>query len=218
MTTKVKVTYEVLSPQGITQDSKTIKLQVSESNKMYTVHRALIKQLDEKRSGNASCKSRSQVRGGGKKPWKQKGTGRARAGSIRSPLWKGGGVIFGPKNKQYTKKLNKKEQQLALRNILYNKKDNTIIVEAFNPLSKSNSPSTKSVIQQIHALNIKTTNKILIIVAKKDMNLYLSTRNLKNIELIAANQINLLSIINAKNILIETKALDIIEEVYNGQR
>nr|YP_010728699.1 ribosomal protein L4 [Phymatolithon calcareum]WEA76870.1 ribosomal protein L4 [Phymatolithon calcareum] len=218
MTTKVKVTYNIVSPEGITQNSKTIQLQVSESKNMYTIHRALIKQLHEKRKGTASCKSRSQVQGGGKKPWKQKGTGRARAGSIRSPLWKGGGVIFGPKNKQYATKLNKKEQQLALRNILYNKKDNTIIVENFNPLSISNRPSTKSVIQKIHALNIKTTNKILIIVAKKDINLYLSTRNLKNIELIAANQINLLSIINAKSILVETKALDIIEEAYNGQR
>lgn len=218
MTTKVKVTYDILSTQGIIQDSKTIKLQVSKSKNMYTVHRALIKHLHEKRKGNANCKSRSQVQGGGKKPWKQKGTGRARAGSIRSPLWRGGGVIFGPKGKQYTKKLNKKEQQLALRNILYNKKDNTIIVEDFNPLSTSSSPNTKSIIKKIHKLNIKTTSKILIIVAKKDMNLYLSTRNLKNIELIAANQINLLSIINAKSIMIETKALDIIEEVYNGHK
>lgn len=218
MTTEVKVTYDILSLQGITQDSKTIKLLVSESKNMYTIHRALMKQLHEKRNGTASCKSRSQVQGGGKKPWKQKGTGRARAGSIRSPLWKGGGVIFGPKSKLYTKKLNKKEQQLALRNILYNKKDSTTIVKNFNLLSTSDGPNTKSVIERIHRLNIDTTSRILIIVTKKDMNLYLSTRNLKNIELIAASNINLLSIINAKNIIMEVKALETIEEVYNGQK
>nr|YP_010728947.1 ribosomal protein L4 [Lithothamnion corallioides]WEA77069.1 ribosomal protein L4 [Lithothamnion corallioides] len=216
MTNKVEIKYDILSPEGIIKDSKTINLQVSESKNMYTVHRALIKQLNNKRRGNANCRSRSEVQGGGKKPWKQKGTGRARAGSIRSPLWKGGGVIFGPKTKSYTKKLNKKEQQLALRNILYNKKNNTIIIENFDLLSTST--STKAVVEKIHRLNIKITERLLIIAAKKNSNLYLSTRNIKNIELIAANQINPLSMINAKNIIIETKALDIIKELYNGQK
>ncbi len=141
MTNQVEVKYDILSPDGIIKNSKTINLQVSESKKMYSIHRALVKQLHNKRKGNANCKSRSEVQGGGKKPWKQKGTGRARAGSIRSPLWKGGGIIFGPKTKSYIKKLNKKEQQLALRNILYNKKNYTTIVENFNLLS--NSVSTK---------------------------------------------------------------------------
>ena len=216
MTNKVEVKYDISSPEGIIENSKTINLQVSESKNMYTVHRALVKQLHNKRRGNANCKSRSEVQGGGKKPWKQKGTGRARVGSIRSPLWKGGGVIFGPKTKSYTKKLNKKEQQLALRNILYNKKNNTTIVDNFDLLP--NSVSTKDIVEKVHRLNIKLTQRLLIIVAKKENNMYLSTRNIKNIELIAANHINPISIINAKNIIIETKALDIIEEVYNGKK
>lgn len=216
MVNKVKIKYDILSPGGTIKDYKTIDLKVSESNNMYTVHRALVKQLNNKRKGNANCKSRSEVQGGGKKPWKQKGTGRARAGSIRSPLWKGGGVIFGPKTKSYTKKLNKKEQQLALRNILYNKKNSTTVIENFDLLC--NSVSTKAIVKKIHRLDIKTTERLLIISTKKNTNLYLSTRNIKNIELAIASQINPLSIINAKNIVIETKALDIIKEVYNGQR
>nr|AYR05836.1 ribosomal protein L4 [Lithothamnion sp.] len=216
MANKVEIKYDILSPEGRIKDSKTINLEVSESNNMYTVHRALIKQLHNKRKGNANCKSRSDVQGGGKKPWKQKGTGRARAGSIRSPLWKGGGVIFGPKTKSYTKKLNKKEQRLALRNILYNKKNYTTIIENFDLLCSS--VSTKAIVEKIHGLNIKTTEKLLLVAVKKNTNLYLSTRNIKNIELIIANQINALSMINAKNIVIESKALDIIKEVYNGQR
>lgn len=216
MANKVKIKYNIVSSEGTIKNSKTINLEVSESKNMYTVHRALVKQLNTKRKGNANCKNRSEVQGGGKKPWKQKGTGRARAGSIRSPLWKGGGVIFGPKTKSYTKKLNRKEQQLALRNILYNKKNNTTVIENFDSLC--NSISTKAIIKKIHGLDIKTTERLLIISMKKNSNLYLSTRNLKNIELVIANQINPLSIINAKNIVIETKALDIIQEVYNGQR
>nr|YP_010471081.1 50S ribosomal protein L4 [Synarthrophyton patena]UVF62910.1 50S ribosomal protein L4 [Synarthrophyton patena] len=214
MINQVNIKYDILSSKGLVKSSKTIQLKISQSNSMYIIHRALIKLLNKKRQGSANCKNRSEVQGGGKKPWKQKGTGRARAGSIRSPLWKGGGVIFGPKTKEYKTKLNKKEKQLALRNILYNKYASTTVVEDF--YSTTNKPSTKAIIQKINTLKITTTNKILIIVAKKEPNIYLSTRNIKNIELIAANQINILSIINAKNIIIETQALDIIAKVYNG--
>ena len=213
MTNKVNITYNILALEGIVRNSKTIQLKVSQDNSMYIIHRALIKQLNDKRYGNAHCKTRSSVRGGGKKPWKQKGTGRARAGSIRSPLWKGGGVIFGPKSKEYKQKLNKKEQKLALRNILYNKQNSTTIIE--DCLLTSQKPSTKKIIKKIEGLKIDLTNKILIIVANKDANTYLSTRNIKNIELVAANQINILSVIHAKNIIMEVKALDIIGEVYN---
>lgn len=216
MANNVVIKYDILSSEGTSKDAKAINLEISESNNMYTVHRALIKQLHNKRKGNANCKNRSEIQGGGKKPWKQKGTGKARAGSIRSPLWKGGGVIFGPKTKSYIKKLNKKERQLALRNLLYNKKNNTTIIENFDLLC--NSISTKAIVEKIHRLNIKVTESLLIVAAKKNTNLYLSTRNIKNIELIIANQINILSMINAKNILIETKALDIIQEVYNEQK
>lgn len=214
MANTVNIKYDILSSKGIITSSKTIQLKVSTSNSMYLIHRALTKQLHEKRQGNANCKTRSDVRGGGRKPWKQKGTGRARAGSIRSPLWKGGGVIFGPKSKEYYKKINKKEYRLALRNLLYNKHCNTTIIEKFQ--LETPIPSTKEILKQILAFNIVLTQKTLIIVAQKDPKTYLSARNIKNIEIIAANQLNLLSIINAKHILIEAEALDIITKVYYG--
>jgi len=183
---------------------------------MYTIHKAIVKQLNEQRQGNANCKTRSQVRGGGRKPWKQKGTGRARVGSIRSPLWRGGGVIFGPKTKEYNQKINKKERQLAIRNMLYNKKDFTIAIN--QSLFKLDQPKTKMFLETIKTIKIDHNEKILIVMAKKHINTYLSARNLNNIEIIAADQINLLSIIKAKHILIEVDAIKIIEQVYNGQQ
>jgi len=211
MTNNIK--YKIASLEK-SKSHQTIQLRISENNQMYTIHKAIIKQLNEQRQGNAHCKTRSEVRGGGRKPWKQKGTGRARVGSIRSPLWRGGGVIFGPKTKEYNQKINKKERQLAIRNMLYNKKDFTIAID--ESFLKFNQPKTKFFLEQIKGINIDTTEKILIIMAKKHINTYLSTRNLNNIEIIAANQINLLSIIKAKYILIEIDAIKIIEQVYNG--
>nr|YP_009589144.1 50S ribosomal protein L4 [Corallina ferreyrae]QBL75660.1 50S ribosomal protein L4 [Corallina ferreyrae] len=213
MTTDIQIQYDVLSKEGLASHLKLINLRISESKSMYIVHRALVEQLHKKRQGNANCKTRSEVRGGGRKPWKQKGTGRARAGSIRSPLWKGGGVIFGPKTKEYTKKLNKKEKQLAIRNILYNKRKQTVIVN--DSYFQSNQPNTKLILKNINDLKINQSEKILIILPKKDVNIYLSTRNLKNVELIQANQINLISIIRSKHLVITEKALDIIQKVYN---
>ena len=180
---------------------------------MYIIHRALIKNQHEHRQGNANCKSRSQIRGGGRKPWKQKGTGKARAGSIRSPLWKGGGVIFGPKTKNYKKKLNKKESQLAIRNLLYNKKSQTIIVDQLDLPYKQ--PKTKLFLEIIKKLEINLNRKILLIVTSKHPNLYLSIRNIKNIEIIEANQININSLIHSDYIIMESKALDIIQKTYN---
>ena len=102
--------------QGKEAGTATVDLKVaSEENAAHIVHRALVRQINNGRQGTASSKTRAEVRGGGRKPWRQKGTGRARAGSIRSPLWRGGGVIFGPKPRDYTTKMNRKERRLALR-------------------------------------------------------------------------------------------------------
>ena len=95
----------------------------------YLLHKDLLRHFDHQQQGTVSTKTRSEVRGGGRKPWRQKGTGRARAGSNRSPLWKGGGVIFGPKPKKTYLKLNKKERRLALQTVLYNKKNNIVLIE-----------------------------------------------------------------------------------------
>lgn len=196
------------------EEKHTIQLSVSEKNQMYTIHKAAIKQLHEQRQGNANSKTRSEIRGGGRKPWKQKGTGRARAGSIRSPLWRGGGVVFGPKVKKYTQKINKKERQLAIRNMLYNKKDFTFAID--QSFLEFKEPKTKFFIQNIKKININYNKKILIIMSQKKINTYLTTKNLQNIEIIAANQLNLLSIIKAKYILIEIDAIKIIQTLYNG--
>lgn len=195
---------------------KSIKLHISKSGGMYIVHKAITKQLNEKRQGNANCKTKSEVRGGGKKPWKQKGTGRARAGSNRSPLWRGGGIIFGPKTKRYSQKVNKKERQLAIRNTLFNKQNFTIHIAS--DLFILDEPKTKVFISRIQTLKIEATEKILIIVSKKSKNMLLAARNLHNIEVIAADQLNLLSIMRAKWLLVDINSMKIIKEMHNGQR
>nr|YP_009294001.1 ribosomal protein L4 [Ahnfeltia plicata]AOM65689.1 ribosomal protein L4 [Ahnfeltia plicata]UAT97188.1 ribosomal protein L4 [Ahnfeltia plicata]UAT97393.1 ribosomal protein L4 [Ahnfeltia plicata] len=214
MAIEKQLEYPVYTMTGTVDETKKINLKICDINGMYVVHRALIKQLSQKRQGNASCKTRSEVRGGGRKPWKQKGTGRARVGSTRSPLWRGGGVIFGPKPRIYTKKINKKEKQLALRTLFYNKLRNTILVSDFH--SKIEKPKTQLIIESLKIFRINSLAKVLIIVQEKNANLYLSTRNLKNVEIIAASQINILSLLKADKLIITLDALNKIQEVYNA--
>lgn len=209
-----RIKYSIQNAEKLKENLPSVNLKVSESGNMHIVHKAITKQLHKKRQGSASCKSRSEVSGGGKKPWKQKGTGKARAGSNRSPLWKGGGVIFGPKTKKYNQKVNKKECQLAIRNMLFNKQNSTFAIK--NSLLNLDQPKTKLLLKSIKQLNIETGNRILIIMAKKEKNVLLAARNLKNIEIIAADQLNLLSIIKTKLILIEINAIKIVADTYNG--
>jgi large subunit ribosomal protein L4 len=131
MTIQKFITYTPLDINGKQLDSKDqeLKLNVLETSGNYLLHKDLLRHFNSQKQGTVSTKTRSEVRGGGRKPWRQKGTGRARAGSNRSPLWKGGGVIFGPKPKKVTLKLNKKERRLALQTLLYNKKNNILIIE-----------------------------------------------------------------------------------------
>jgi large subunit ribosomal protein L4 len=135
MTVQKFITYTPFDINGKQLDvNHEITLNVSETAGNYLLHRDLLRHNSSQRQGTVSTKTRSEVRGGGRKPWKQKGTGRARAGSNRSPLWRGGGVTFGPKPKKTFLKINKKERQLALRTLLYNKKNNILILyfEIFN--------------------------------------------------------------------------------------
>jgi len=120
MTVNKQLSYDVRDSHGaaILNKSSSISLRVSDSAPKYLIHKAIVIQDRNRRQGTASCKTRSEVRGGGKKPWKQKGTGQARSGSSNSPLWNGGGVTFGPKPKSYDKKINIKEKQLALTTAL----------------------------------------------------------------------------------------------------
>ena len=113
MVIQTELEYSIYDTEGNTSSKSTISLKIATVKSSYLVHRAMVKQQAEQRQGTASTKTRSEVRGGGKKPWKQKGSGKARAGSNRSPLWKGGGVTFGPKTRSYRKKMNRKEWRLA---------------------------------------------------------------------------------------------------------
>lgn len=193
-------------------NSETIKLKINEDKKkqMYCIHKSLKNQLTNNRIRNANTKTRSEVRGGGKKPWKQKGTGRARVGSTRSPLWKGGGVIFGPQKTIYKSKINKKEKNLAIRTLLYNKLSNTKIVDNLSIATEK--PKTKSALEVLNniKININEHKKILIIVEKKTKLIYLSFRNISNIELIEAKNLNVLSLLKAEIIVITLQSLNII--------
>nr|YP_009397063.1 ribosomal protein L4 [Spyridia filamentosa]ARW66249.1 ribosomal protein L4 [Spyridia filamentosa] len=189
-----------------------IKIDSNDEKNMYIIHRVIKQQLHVQRHMNANTKTRSEVRGGGRKPWKQKGTGKARAGSIRSPLWRGGGVIFGPRKQKNNIKINKKEKRLAIQILIHNKFPETIAVKDFGQnLQKA---STKSIKEELKKFNIDN-KKILIIVNKKTKELYLSTRNLPNIELIEVKNINALSLIRASNIIITIDSIKAIHKKYN---
>lgn len=200
---------------------KEIDLSINnhDDKQMYIIHKVLKQQLNNRRQGSAHTKTRSEVRGGGKKPWKQKGTGRARAGSNRSPLWRGGGVIFGPRTQLSKKKINKKERQLATKTLVYNKLKNIIIINDI--LNELNQPSTKTAFNIFKNLGIEIqknkNSKTLLIVTNNNRNLYLSIRNLYNIELITVHNLNVLSLIKANQILITSEALNTIQQIYDKQ-
>nr|YP_009313543.1 Ribosomal protein L4 [Galaxaura rugosa]SCW21797.1 Ribosomal protein L4 [Galaxaura rugosa] len=210
---KIPVEYKFHDPTLSSSINLSISLNTNDINSMYLIHRSFIQQIKNEKQGSANSKTRSEVRGGGKKPWKQKGTGKARAGSIRSPLWKGGGVVFGPKPKSYKSKVNQKEKKIAICSLLVNKKPITIPIQ--DNVLILNRPKTKLIYNQLQNLSINTNKKILIIINQLDNNLYLATRNIPNIELILANQLNINSLLKAENILITYDSLLTIEERYN---
>lgn len=164
---------------------------------------------NSERQGTHDTKTRSEVSGGGRKPWRQKGTGRARQGSTRAPHWIKGGVVFGPHPRSYDKKMNRKERRLALKSALSYKviDDAMIIVENFN----LESSKTKDAVQVLN--NLKATDKIIVVVDELNENTVLATRNLENIILLTSDEINVYDIINADNMIITTDAVKKIEEV-----
>ena len=177
----------------------------------HVVHQIVKRYLAGKRRGTASTKNRSEVSGGGKKPWKQKGTGRARAGSIRSPLWVGGGVIFGPENRDYSYPIPKKMRLVALKSILSDKaKNNNIIILDDLELKEG---KTKEIISIFNNLNLEG-NKVLIVIDKEDELIKRAVSNLEGIMVITANKINTYELINYKKIIITKDALKVIEEVF----
>ncbi len=177
------------------------------------IHRAVLRQLANKRQGTASTLTRSEVRGGGRKPYKQKGTGRARQGSIRTPLRPGGGIIFGPKPRSYNLDMNRKERRLALRTALISKSSNIKTVEDFG--SSINTPKTKEIIEGLSRLGIDKTKKILIILDNPSLNIKKSIQNIANVRLMLADQLNVFDILNANEIVIGNSAITKIQEVYS---
>jgi large subunit ribosomal protein L4 len=213
MTVQKFIKYTPLDITGKSLNStQELELSVLEKSGNYLVHKDLLRHYNSQRQGTVSTKTRSEVRGGGRKPWRQKGTGRARAGSNRSPLWKGGGVIFGPKPKTVSLKLNKKERRLALQTLLYNKKNNILIIE--NLESELTESKTKNFLKICDNCAINLNQKVLVIVSKKTVPLKLSTQNLKNVELISASNLNTFSLLKAKQIILTPLAINDIKEIY----
>src|SRR5210317_2539512 len=192
--------------------SQNLKLNVLETSGNYLLHKDILRHSNSQRQGTMSTKTRSEVRGGGRKPWQQKGTGRARAGSNRSPLWKGGGVIFGPKPKTVSFKLNKNERQLTLQTLLYNKKDNIVIIKDLE--DKLTKTKTKNFLEICKNCQIDLNQKILVVTSKKTVSLKLSTQNIKNVELILASNLNTFSLLKAKQIIMTPLAINDIKEIY----
>lgn len=213
MTVQKFITYVPLDIHGKqVTSSHELTLNVLETSGNYLLHKDILRHFSSQNQGTVSTKTRSEVRGGGRKPWRQKGTGRARAGSNRSPLWKGGGVIFGPKPKKRILKLNKKERRLALQTLLYNKRNQVVLIE--NLENDITEPKTKAFLKICKECEITTNQKILIVTSKKTTPLKLATQNLKNVELISASSLNTLSLIKAQQIVVTSSALATIKEIY----
>ncbi|MDZ8106507.1 MAG: 50S ribosomal protein L4 [Nostoc sp. DedQUE12a] len=201
--------------QGEEVGQTSFELRVAkEETASHIVHRALIRQLNNARQGTASTKTRSEVRGGGRKPWRQKGTGRARAGSIRSPLWRGGGVIFGPKPRDFNLKMNRKERRLALRTAFVDRIGDLIVVEEFS--EQLSRPKTKDLVAALARWGAEPENKTLLILSEFPENVYLSARNIENLKVIAADQLNVYDLLHADKIVLTTSALEKIQEVYSA--
>ena len=177
---------------------------------LHVMHLALRRQLNNARQGSACAKTRAEVSGGGKKPWKQKGTGRARAGSLRSPLFVGGGVIFGPKPRSYAFNMPQKARQLAIKSALSARSEQMVVVKDFSTISE---PKTKLMVSALKSLNV--SGKTLIIAdfkADENKNLELSARNIPSVKLILPSNLNVKDLLEADFVVITESAVNDITE------
>ncbi len=175
----------------------------------HIMHAAVVQYLANQRQGTQSAKTRAEVRGGGRKPWRQKGTGRARQGSIRAPQWTGGGVVFAPKPRDYSFKLNKKVKRLALKSALTSKvQNNNLIVLDELKLDEIKTKNMKKVLD-----NLKVS-KALIVTESDNKNVILSARNLPNVKTAAVNTINVYDILKYESFVVSKDVLQTIQEVY----
>ena len=174
------------------------------------VHSVLVNFLANQRQGTQSTKTRAEVRGGGRKPWRQKGTGRARQGSIRAPQWVKGGIALGPKPRSYKYTVNKKERRLAIRSVLSSKvlENNLVVVDslAFNEIKTKN---------MVNALtNLKVEGKTLIVLPENNKNVLMSARNIEGVKTITLNNINVFDLLKYNNLVLPLETVKKIEEVY----
>ena len=176
----------------------------------YAVYEVIKNHLANRRQGTQSAKTRAEVRGGGRKPWRQKGTGRARQGSTRSPQWIGGGVVFAPKPRDYSYSVNKKVRRLALKSVLTTKvnEGNLIVLDAL----EMNAPKTKDFIAMLSAVN--AGKKALVVTAENSPNVVKSGRNIPGVDITFVNTLNVYDIMRHDSLIITKEAVRKVEEVY----
>ena len=175
----------------------------------HLVHLAVVSQLANKRQGTQKAKTRSEVSGGGRKPWRQKGTGHARQGSTRAPQWTGGGMVFAPVPRDYTIRLNKKEKRAALKSVLTSKvQENKFIVVDELKFDEIKTKAMKNVLANLKA------DKALVILNDNDQNVVLSARNIEGVETALTNTINVFNLLKHNTVVVTKAAVETIEEVY----
>ena len=175
------------------------------------LHNALVRQLANARAGSANSKTRAEVRGGGRKPWRQKGTGRARAGSIRSPLWEGGGVIFGPKPRDHSLDMPKKMRQRALACALSTKAESLVVVDDFQKLK---SGKTKQVAAMLQSLGI-SGNKILLVLGgdqKEDAQVAMAARNIRHLKVVSQNDLSVKDLLDCASVVFSKSAIEAVDK------
>ena len=188
----------------ITLNSEVFGIEVNE----LAMKKMVRLQLDASRQGTAKAKTRSEVSGGGRKPWKQKGTGRARQGSIRAAQWRKGGIVFGPTPRDYSFKINRKERVLALKSALVSKLNEKRLMVVEN--LKLNDLKTKTGVELLN--NLKLDGKILFVASEDAENLYMATRNLNNVLVLFPDEINVYDILNADYIVFDEASIKMVEE------
>jgi large subunit ribosomal protein L4 len=199
--------------EGKESGTASLHLKVAkEASAANLLHRAVVRQLANARQGTASTLTRAEVAGGGRKPYKQKGTGRARQGSIRTPLRPGGGVIFGPKPRSYELAMNRKERRLALRTALMSRIEDILVVKGFG--AGLDIPKTREINAALQRFGIEANTKVLLVLEGASEAVKLSVRNLEKVKLIAADQLNVFDLLNASKLVLNEEALVKIQEVY----
>ena len=199
--------------QGKEAGKATLDLKVAkEASAVDLMHRAVLRQQAHMRQGTASTLTRSEVRGGGRKPYKQKGTGRARQGSVRTPLRPGGGIIFGPKPRSYNLAMNRKERRSALRTALMARIDDITVVKDFG--TSLEAPKTREITEALGRLGIAVDTKVLIVLTNPSEMVRRSVRNLDKVKLISANHLNVFDLLHANSLVVGEDALTTIQEVY----